>query len=129
LKGKEYVQLIGNKKLREILIGTRYLASNPKIVSIGVGTRGLKNIAKGGFILGMVVGVSVEVLDFIFRQDKTWVDLVSGVGVEAVKAVLSGAAGLLVGGLAIAFAGAATVAVVPLVAYPSGSHRIVSGLT
>jgi hypothetical protein len=56
----------------------------------------------------------VEVLDFIFRESKTWVDLVAGVGVEAVKGVLSGAAGYLAGAGIAGAVGTATLAVLPL---------------
>ena len=84
IKG-DYIVLTGHSGLRKALTGTRYLLSNPKIVEMGFGLKGLQAVAKGGFVLGMVVSTAVETLDFILNDEKTMVDLVGGIGVEAVK--------------------------------------------
>ncbi|GKT21843.1 hypothetical protein [Acidovorax sp. SUPP3334] len=94
------------------LQGTRYLATNPKMLQLGLGMKSLQGIAKGGFILGLVVSTGLEVMDFMFNDEKTMYDLVGGIGVEAVK----GGLGALVAYGAAAFVGASmtAVAVVPL---------------
>ena len=86
--------------MRNVLQGTRYLASNPRIVQMGLGMQGLKHVARGGFVLGMVVSSGIEVAEFFFNDEKTMYDLVGGIGVEAVKAGLATLAGLAVGALA-----------------------------
>jgi hypothetical protein len=126
--GTQYIHLRGDRNLREMLRGTRYLATNPKVVQLGVGVRGLKSVASGGFVLGMVLSVGVEVLDFIFRESKTWVDLVAGVGVEAVKGALSGAVGYLAGALAAGLAGTTTLAVLPLAVMALAAFAVGWGL-
>ncbi|MDA8523534.1 hypothetical protein [Acidovorax sp. NCPPB 4044] len=67
------------------LTGTRYLATNPIMMKLGLGMKGLGDIAKGGFILGVTVSTGIEIMDFIFNNEKTMYDLVGGIGVEAVK--------------------------------------------
>lgn len=102
------------------LQGTRYLATNPKMLQLGLGAKSLQGIAKGGFILGVVVSSGIEVTDFIFNDEKTMYDLVGGIGVEAVKgglgALIAYAAGVLVGmTTTVAVAPLLTMAVVALV--------------
>ncbi|SFD52541.1 hypothetical protein [Paracidovorax konjaci] len=94
------------------LTGTRYLATNPLMMKFGLGVQSLKGIAIGGFILGVVVSTGIEVIDFIFNNEKTMYDLVGGIGVEAVKGGLGG----LVAYVAGTFVGSVTaVAIAPLV--------------
>jgi gas vesicle protein len=94
------------------LQGTRYLATNPKVIKLGLGIKGAANVAKGGFILGVVVSSGIEVAEFIFNDEKTMYDLVGGIGVEAVKAGLATLTGLAVGAAAGAITG---IAVAPLI--------------
>ncbi|MDA8453724.1 hypothetical protein M4R22_03000 [Acidovorax sp. GBBC 3334] len=93
------------------LQGTRYLATNPKMLKLGLGMKSLAGIAKGGFTLGVLVSTGIELMDFMFNNEKTMYDLVGGIGVEAVK----GGLGALVGYGAAYVAGAlTTVAITPL---------------
>ena len=94
-----------------MLQGTRYLASNPQIIQLGLGIQGAKNVAKGGFILGIVVATGIEITEFILNDQKTMYDLVGSVGVEAVK---GGLAALVAYGAGALVGSAITVAVLPL---------------
>lgn len=93
------------------LQGTRYLATNPKMLQLGLGMKSLQGIAKGGFMLGVVVSTGIELMDFMFNDEKTMYDLVGGIGVEAVK---GGLGALLAYTVAAGFGLGTTVAVVPL---------------
>jgi hypothetical protein len=93
-----------------LLQGTRFLAANPRMVQMGLGTSSLQNVAKGGFLL--VVGAGIETLDFIFNDEKTMHDLVGGIGVEAVKAGLATMIGL---SASMAVANLLTIVITPLV--------------
>ncbi|AVS80677.1 hypothetical protein C8244_06480 [Paracidovorax avenae] len=94
------------------LQGTRYLATHPKMIQLGLGMKSLQGIAKGGFMLGVVVSSGIELMDFMFNNEKTMYDLVGGIGVEAVK---GGLGALVAYGLAAFFAGTVTtIAVAPL---------------
>lgn len=110
-KGKTYLIFKGYSGLRNTLQGTRYLATNARVVQLGLGAKGLQNVAKGGFILGMVVSAGIEITDFIFKDEKTMTDLVGNIGYEFVK---SGLASLLGYGAGLAFGSVVGVAVVPL---------------
>lgn len=95
------------------LQGTRYLATNPKMLQLGLGMKSLQGVAKGGFILGVVVSSGIEIADFMFNNEKTMYDLVGGIGVEAVK---GGLGGLIAYAVAVGVGTAiTTVAIAPLV--------------
>ncbi len=111
--GKTYVIIKGYAANRgSALQGTRYLATHPQMLQLGLGMRSLQGVAKGGFILGVVVSSGIEVTDFIFNDENTMYDLVGGIGVEAVK---GGLAGLLAYTVAVGFGLITTVAVAPLI--------------
>jgi len=112
-----YIIITGYAGLRrQLLQGTRFLAANPRMVQMGLGIRGLQNVAKGGFLLSLVVGTGIETLDFIFNNEKTMHDLVGGIGVETVKAGLATM-------IAIS-AGALTASVTTLVIFPLGAMAL-----
>ncbi|MFG0786775.1 hypothetical protein [Delftia tsuruhatensis] len=112
-----YIIITGYAGLRrQLLQGTRFLAANPRMVQMGQGIRGLQNVAKGGFLLSLVVGTGIETLDFIFNDEKTMHDLAGGIGVEAVKAGLATM-------IAIS-AGALTASVTTLVIFPLGAMAL-----
>lgn len=112
-----YIIITGYAGLRrQLLQGTRFLAANPRMVQMGLGIRGLQNVAKGGFLLSLVVGTGIETLDFIFNDEKTMHDLVGGIGVEAAKAGLATM-------IAIS-AGALTASVTTLVIFPLGAMAL-----
>jgi hypothetical protein len=114
--GNSMIILKGYAGHRDAMLqGTRLLASNPKMIQMGLGMQGLKSVAKGGFMLGIVVATGMETLDYIFNDEKTMHDLVGGIGVEAVKGGLAAAFGLAVGAVIVASGIATTiVAVIPL---------------
>jgi hypothetical protein len=120
-KGKPYLIFKGKPGLRNVIKGTRYLAANPQIVQLGLGMKGLKHVAKGGFILGMVVSSGVEIADFFYKDEKTMYDLVGGIGVEAVKAGLGALAAVAAGALAITVT---SVAIAPLIAAAAAAFYV-----
>ncbi|ABM33825.1 hypothetical protein [Paracidovorax citrulli] len=107
------------------LTGTRYLATNPLMLKFGLGVQSLKGIAIGGFILGVTVSTGIEVMDFIFNNEKTMYDLVGGIGVEAVK---GGLGGLVAYGMGVAVGSFTAVAVAPLVTMAFFAFLVGAGL-
>ncbi|WP_313237959.1 hypothetical protein [Delftia acidovorans] len=111
-----YIIITGRAGFRgNLLQGTRFLTTNPRMVQMGLGMRGLQGVARGGFMLSLVVGIGVETLDFIFNDEKTMHDLVGGIGVEAVKAGLATMVGASIG-MAVIASGLTTIAIIPLFA-------------
>ena len=111
--GNPIIILKGYPALRDALLrGTTFLTTHPKMIQMGLGMRGVTSVAKGGFILGLVVSVGIESIDFILNDEKTMYDLVGAIGVEAVKGGLAVAFGMLMASLVT---GVTAVAVAPLV--------------
>ena len=106
-----YIILMGRPGLRRALNTPRYLASNPKVIQMGFGLKGLQNTARGGFILSFVISAGIETLDCIFNE-RTMVDLVGGIGVEAVKCGIAAFAGYVAGAAVLSITG---VAALPLI--------------
>jgi hypothetical protein len=119
-KGKPYLIFKGKPGLRNVIKGTRYLAANPRIVQLGLGMNGLKHVAKGGFILGMVVSSGIETTDFFYKDEKTMYDLVGAIGVEAVKGGLAALAGLVAGAV-VSITG---IAVLPLIGFAVATFAV-----
>jgi hypothetical protein len=68
--------------IRAHLTGTRYLASNPKLFTIGVGKLEAAKAMKSGFVLTLVISVTFHAVDFLLNDQTTWHDLVAGVAVD-----------------------------------------------
>jgi hypothetical protein len=110
--GKPVIIITGYAAQRNALLqGTRFLASHPKMIKIGLGMKGVGKAARSGFHLGLVISIGIESLDFMLNDERTMYDLVGAIGIEAVKGGLAVAVGV---GLAKAAAGTITLVVAPL---------------
>lgn len=114
--GKQYVIFKGPPGQRTFLRGTRYLASNPKVVRMAVGPKGVLKSVKGGFVITAVLSVGIEVFRFVMDDTATLYELLGNVTSELIKIGLSSlagaAAGIAAGGVAVL----AGVAAAPLIA-------------
>lgn len=96
--------------IRAHLTGTRYLASNPKVFTIGVGKLEAAKAMKGGFVLTLAISVTFHAVDFALSDQKTWHDLVAGIAVDmavvgaaiATSSAIIAMGGTLIAGIAIA---------------------------
>jgi len=68
--------------LRAHLTGTKYLANNPKVVSIGVGKLSANSAIKGGFVVSLIISVTFNALDQLLNDNATWHTFVAGVAVD-----------------------------------------------
>ena len=92
--GKAYVILTGTNGLRPVgFQGTKYLASNPKMIQLGLGARNFAGAAKAGAWVGFIFSAAIETLDFIFDDKATVHSLVGGLAVEGFKAAATGVIG------------------------------------
>lgn len=96
-------------RIREHLTGTRYLASNPKLFTVGVGKLEAAKSMKGGFIVTLIVSVSFHALDLVLRDETTWHDFVAGVAVDMAVVGATIATTLLITTLAKYFLGAVVI--------------------
>lgn len=94
--GKRYIIFKGNPRVRSVFRGTRYLATNPLIVSMGIGHLGAANTVKAGGILTLVLLVPFRVGQAILSDERTMTWLVGTLAADVIKVVA--VAGLMVMG-------------------------------
>ena len=93
IRGVNYVIFQRYSGLRTHLKGTRYLANNPKVVSFGIGKRGIANSLKQGFVLNILISAGFHATDQLMNDKRTWHDFVGGMAVDiTVAAAASGIA-------------------------------------
>lgn len=115
--GRTYIVIKGYPALRRHLTGSRYLASHPKVVSMGIGKMGAAKAIKGGFVLSIVLSVGFHAVNQLLNDQKTWHDFVGGVAADviyagasfaiasfAVSAAVGGATALAIGSLLVVVA-------------------------
>jgi hypothetical protein len=80
--GQPYVVFQGYARLRRDLTGSRYLANNPKVVSLGIGKLGaLNTITKGG-VVTIIISAVFHFVDQLMNDKKTWHHFVGGMAVD-----------------------------------------------
>jgi hypothetical protein len=114
--GKTYVIFKGYAGNREIFKGTRYLTNNPKVVSLGVGPKGIIGSAKSGFVISFVLSVGLEVFDYVIKDDYTINKLLGTLSSDLIKIGLSAIAGAAAGLAVGASVTLGSVAALPLIA-------------
>ena len=116
--GKMHVIFKGHPGLRKIITGTRYGVVNPKIVSLGIGEKGVRQVARKGGILSVILITAWNVADFVLSDHVTLGQFIGQLSTDIAKigaaTVIGAAAGAAVVGTAVgAFAlGPLVVAVV-----------------
>lgn len=102
--GKQYIIFKGAQRARQILIGTRYLASNSKVVSMGVGRAGAANSIKGGMLVTLFLSIGFRAVEQFLNEEATWHNFVGGLAADIAKIAVAGGASMiaaaLVGGTA-----------------------------
>ena len=96
-RGKQYVVFKGRPGARNIFKGTRYLNTNPKVVRMAVGPRGIAKSVKSGFILTVVLCVGVEVFDYFIRDNATLHELLGTITSDIIQIGVSSIAAAVVG--------------------------------
>ncbi len=91
-KGKLYLILKGNAKLRTILTGTRYGVANPKAVSMGLGYLGAVESIHAGGILTAILVSAVDVMTEVLSDSPSLSRLIGTLAVDVAKVALGAAA-------------------------------------
>lgn len=112
--GGSYIILKGNPRLRHQLTGTRYLANNPKVVSMGLGKLGANNALRGGGIVTVVFSAAFHCMDQLMNDELTWHHFVGGLAADVVIAAT--ASGIIWSGLTFTGVAVAGLAIGPLLA-------------
>lgn len=87
-QSRQYVIFKGNPGSRSILTGTRYAASNPKVVDMAIGRRGVNKVIVSGARISILFTVPVNILTHIISDDQTKAEFLSAVATDIAKASL-----------------------------------------
>ena len=111
--GRRYIILKGYPGLRKTLRGTRYLANNPKIVSMAIGKVGVGQSIIQGAKLTIFLTAPINVVKFLVDEQFTLSSLIGTIATDLVKI---GVASALGAAAAVALGAITTIAAGPLVA-------------
>ncbi len=115
---KQYVIFKGYPGQRTILTGTRYLATNKKVVKMAIGRAGINSSIRFGGALTIVLFTGIEVIKWVI-DGSTLSQLAATVATDMIKVglgcIAAKAATLLVGCVTTAVAGPLVVAIVACV--------------
>ncbi|WP_111640748.1 hypothetical protein [Marinimicrobium alkaliphilum] len=112
--GQEYIVFKGNHRLRRIIRGTRYLASNTQMLKLGIGGKGIRAAAKTSFVITAVMSLTLRTYEWFFKEEYRWAHWVSNLSADLIKLAIAGFSGYLAATGVIAL-GAATAVAVPVV--------------
>jgi hypothetical protein len=113
-RGKTYVVLKGAAGLRTRLKGSRYLASNPKIVEIGLGRLGAQRSIASGVRISVVLSLGFNALDALLTDQTTWHDFIGRSATDLVKVAAAGLAASAGAAMATAGVGLSAFALGPI---------------
>jgi hypothetical protein len=108
-----FILLYSDPALRKHLTRNIFIASNPKIVNMGIGKLGALNTIKTGGIFTVIFSIAFHGIDQLMRDQLTWHHFVGGVAVDVVLA--AAATGIIWGLVALSMGTAAMLAVGPLI--------------
>lgn len=64
-----YIRISSHAGVRAYLNATRYLANNPRIIYMGVGTQGMNSVSAGGVRFAIVFSATYRIVELIFRDE------------------------------------------------------------
>lgn len=119
VKGERYIIIKGFAGLRKILTGTRYLANNPKVVSMGLGELGANASIKSGGVFTVIALAAFRILDYFLTDKQTLSHLIGSLATDVVKVGIT---------MAASWAGAVVMASVGLAIGPLTAIVVVGGV-
>ena len=109
---KQYVIFKGYAGTRSIFNGTRYLATNPKVVDMAIGRVGINNSIASGARLTIFLVVPLNILNHILSDQQTMTQLIGRTATDLIKVGVAAAIAALA---ATAVAAATTLVAGPLI--------------
>lgn len=95
--GKMHVIFKGRPGLRKILTGTRYGVTNAKVVSLGIGEKGVRQAARKGGILSIILITAWNIADFVLNDNVTLGQFIGRTATDIAKIGASAAVGAIAG--------------------------------
>lgn len=94
-----YIKVTGYPSLRRILNGTRYKATNPQLLELGIGWRGAAHTVVKGIKFCVYFSLAFRAIELIFKKEYTLVDFFGDVIMDTAKTLVSTVVAVAVGGV------------------------------
>ncbi|MDR0217807.1 MAG: hypothetical protein LBI71_02825 [Enterobacteriaceae bacterium] len=117
--GKKYIHLSGHSGLRRLVKGTRYGASHPQMLAMGIGQKGLNSNIVKGVRFCIVFSIGYRLIESIFKNEYTLADFIGNITMDMAKAAIVAAASWIIGTLltATVIAGGSIIVVAGIVLF------------
>jgi len=112
--GVLHVIFKGYAGTRKILNATRYLATNPKVVQMGVGKAGAVSRVRGGMVLTLVLVSAFRIVDYVMRDEATLAGLIGQLASDVIKVGASAGCAAVIASIAAGVSVISCFAVGPL---------------
>ncbi|MDC9592905.1 hypothetical protein [Xenorhabdus sp. IM139775] len=99
-KGRErdtYIKITGKKSVRKFITGTNYRIDNPKILKIGIDSKGIINGITNGVTHCIYFSLAYRSIEWIMKDEYALAEFLGNITVDVAKLVISGLATLVVG--------------------------------
>ncbi|WP_181255572.1 hypothetical protein ACILPN_19980 [Yersinia wautersii] len=115
--GRKYIHISGYAGLRRIITGTRYGASHPQMLSMGIGQQGLSSNIVKGLKFCILFSIGYRTIEGIFKDEYTLAEFIGNITMDMAKIAIVAAASFIAGSLLTAsvFIGGSIIAVVIVV--------------
>ncbi|PHM31175.1 hypothetical protein [Xenorhabdus innexi] len=115
--GRAYIHLSGRAGLRNLVRGTRYGATHPQMLGMGIGQQGLNASIVKGVRFCIIFSIGYRVVESLFKDEYTLADFIGNITIDMAKTAITAAASWTVGTVltATAVVGGSIIAVAGLV--------------
>lgn len=87
--GTPYIKITGYPSVRQILNGTRYSITHPKILELGIGKAGLKAGIVSGARFCIYFSAAQRVTEFIFSSEHEVANFIGNITMDVAKAIVT----------------------------------------
>ncbi|WP_200868787.1 hypothetical protein [Photorhabdus aegyptia] len=99
--GNRYIKISGYAGVRKIITASRYKASNMKVVSMGIGQKGLNSGIVKGMKFSIFFSAAYRTVELMFKDEYTLADFLGNIAVDLAKTVVTAFVSWAVGALMI----------------------------
>lgn len=100
--GNRYIKISGYAGVRKIITASRYKASNMKVISMGIGQKGLNSGIVKGMKFSIFFSAAYRTVELMFKDEYTLADFLGNIAVDLAKTVVAAFVSWAVGSVMIA---------------------------
>ncbi|PQQ40459.1 hypothetical protein C6H65_15125 [Photorhabdus luminescens] len=86
--GNRYIKISGYAGVRKIITASRYKASNMKVISMGIGQKGLNSGIVKGMKFSIFFSAAYRTIELMFKDEYTLADFLGNIAVDLAKTVV-----------------------------------------